>query len=84
MPGRDGTGPLGLGPMGRGLGGCRALFGPRAGAGGQTWRHRGPGAVQPENFYNPAMLEEYAAFFEEQALACREMATRLKTHATAD
>ncbi len=43
MPGRDGTGPLGLGPRtGRGLGYCGRGFASRFGFGWFSWR-RGRG-----------------------------------------
>ncbi len=64
MPGRDGTGPMGRGPMtGRGLGRCGAGLG----------RGRGLGLGRRNGFgFGFASLEERARFLEEELARVRQ------------
>lgn len=75
MPRRDGTGPMGIGPNGRG--GCLGFQGGGGFAFGRGLRRR---QAMP---YHPAvpdteMLEERAEMLERQAAACRAMARKAK------
>ncbi|MCC5466306.1 DUF5320 domain-containing protein [Pelosinus baikalensis] len=66
MPRRDGTGPLGNGPMGRGRGNCQGTF-----LGCNMRRFFGFGS---NNTMNQKSLEVQAAHLEEQAANLRNIA----------
>lgn len=74
MPRGDGTGPWGMGPMGRGLGGCLGMgwgagFGRGMRAGFGRWF-----GFAGNDFPAPENLEAQAARLEEQAARLRNLA----------
>jgi len=66
MPRRDGTGPLGNGPMGRGLGSCQGT--------GLRRNIRGVFGFGSNSAMNQKSLEVQAAHLEEQAASLRNIA----------